>query len=146
MTIAQEAAEAAVLRGKSYRVEMMTWLATGEGAEGDPGPFLPLHLQRLALFLPLSLLSGGALGLVMGAVMVNSMDFFVASYALASSGVPAALAWFLWALCRAPPSSSSSSSPRNPWCAGFGARGPRRPRAAPDSCGPPPASSSPIAP
>ena len=100
MTIAPEAAEAAVLRGESYRVEMMTWLATGEGAEEDPGPFLPLHLQRLALFLPLSLLSGGALGLVMGAVMVNSMDFFVASYALASSGVPAALAWFPWALCR----------------------------------------------
>lgn len=94
MTIAPEAAEAAVLRGESYRAEMMTWLATGEGAEGDPGPFLPFHLQRLPLFLPLSLLSGGALGLVMGAVMVNSMDFFVASCALASSGVPAALAWF----------------------------------------------------
>lgn len=100
MTIAPEAAEVAVLRGETYRAEMMAWLATGEGAEGDLGRFLPIHLQRLALFLPLSLLSGGALGLVMGAVMVNFMDFFVASYAIASSGVPAALAWFPWALCR----------------------------------------------
>ena len=100
MAIAQGAAEASVFRGAAYRDEMMAWLATGEGAEGDLGLFLPIHLQRLAVFLPLSLASGGALGLLMGAVMLNFMDFFVASYAAAASGVPAALAWFPWALCR----------------------------------------------
>ena len=100
MAIAPEAAEASVLRGAEYREEMMSWLATGEGAEGDIRMFLPLHLQRLLLFVPLSLVSGGALGLLMGAVMMNFMDFFVASYAAAASGVPAALAWFPWALCR----------------------------------------------
>lgn len=100
MALAPEAAAEAVWRGASYRDEMMAWLATGEGAEGDIRQFLPIHLGRLALFLPLSLMSGGALGLVMGAAMMNYMDFFVASYAAASSGVPAALAWFPWALCR----------------------------------------------
>ena len=100
MAIAPEAAEASVLRGADYREEMMSWLATGEGAEGDIRQFLPIHVQRLALFVPLSLVSGGALGLLMGAVMMNFMDFFVASYAAAASGVPAALAWFPWALCR----------------------------------------------
>ena len=100
MAIAPEAAEATVLRGGEYRDEIMAWLATGEGAEGDIRLFLPVHLQRLALFVPLSLVSGGALGVLMGAVMMNFMDFFVASYAAAASGVPAALAWFPWALCR----------------------------------------------
>lgn len=100
MAIAPQAAEASVFQGTAYRDEMMAWLATGEGAEGDIGRFLPIHLQRLALFVPLSLVSGGALGLLMGAVMLNFMDFFVASYAAAASGVPAALAWFPWALCR----------------------------------------------
>ena len=100
MAVAPEAAAEAVLRGEAYRAEMMAWVATGEGAEGDLRRFLPVHFRRLALFLPLSLVSGGALGLVMGAGMVNFMDFFVASYAAASTGVPAALAWFPWALCR----------------------------------------------
>ncbi|MCY4628426.1 MAG: hypothetical protein OXE58_12785 [Acidobacteria bacterium] len=100
MAVAPEAAEAAVFQGGSYNDEMMAWLATGEGAEGDIRLFLPIHLQRLVLFVPLALVSGGALGLLMGAVMLNFMDFFVASYAAVSSGVPAALAWFPWALCR----------------------------------------------
>ena len=100
MAIAPEAAEEAVLRGDAYREEMMAWLASGEGAEGDIRLFLPIHLQRLLLFVPLSLASGGALGLLMGAVMLNFMDFFVASYAAASAGAPAVLAWFPWSLCR----------------------------------------------
>ena len=100
MAVAPGAAEAAVFRGAAYSDEMMAWLATGEGAEGDLRLFLPIHLQRLLIFVPLSLVSGGALGLLMGAVMLNFMDFFVASYAVAASGVPSALAWFPWALCR----------------------------------------------
>ena len=77
MAVAPGAAEAAVFRGAAYGDEMMAWLATGEGAEGDIRLFLPTHLQRLAIFVPLSLVSGGALGLLMGAVMLNFMDFFV---------------------------------------------------------------------
>ena len=100
MAIAPEAAEASVFRGADYRDEMMAWLATGEGAEGELSRFLPVHAARLGLFVPLTLVSGGALGLLMGAVMLSFMDFFVASYAIAASGVPAALAWFPWALCR----------------------------------------------
>ena len=100
MAVAPEAAETSIFRGAEYRDEMLAWLGTGEGSEGNLRLFLPVHLQRLALFVPLSLVSGGALGLLMGAVMLNFMDFFVASYAAAASGVPAALAWFPWALCR----------------------------------------------
>lgn len=100
MALAPEASGAAVFRGVEYREEMLLWIATGEGAEGDIRQFLPVHLGRLALFVPLSLVTGGALGLVMGAAMMNFMDFFVASYAGLSSGIPAALAWFPWSLLR----------------------------------------------
>ncbi len=100
MALAPEAAAAAVFQGVEYRDAMLAWIATGEGAEGDIRQFLPVHLQRVALFIPLSLASGGALGLLMGAVLLNFMDFFVASFAMASSGVPAALAWFPWSLLR----------------------------------------------
>ena len=100
MAVAPEAAREAVLRGESYRDGMMAWLSTGEGAEGDIRQFLPIHLQRLVVFLPLSWVSGGALGLLMGTAMMNYMNFFVASYAAASAGIPAVLAWFPWSLCR----------------------------------------------
>ncbi len=100
MGLAPEAAAAAVYSGADYRDGMLHWIATGEGAEGDIRRFLPVHLTRLVLFIPLSLASGGVFGLIMGAAMMNFMDFFVASFAAASSGVPAALAWFPWALLR----------------------------------------------
>ena len=100
MGLAPEAAAAAVYSGVDYRDEMLHWIATGEGAEGDIRRFFPVHLTRLVLFVPLSLASGGVFGLVMGAAMMNFMDLFVASFAAASSGVPAALAWFPWALLR----------------------------------------------
>ncbi len=100
MGLAPEAAAAAVYSGVDYRDEMVHWIATGEGAEGDIRRFLPVHLTRLVLFIPLSLASGGVFGLIMGAAMMNFMDLFVASFAAASSGVPAALAWFPWALLR----------------------------------------------
>ena len=100
MAALPEAAAATVWNAAPYRDQMMSWVVTGEGTEGDPRAFLPVHLARLALFVPLALASAGALGLVMGAAMVNYMDFFVASYAGAAGGVTALLAWFPWALCR----------------------------------------------
>ena len=100
MAAAPEAAAGTVWNGARYQEEMMTWLRTGEGTEGDPRAFLRVHLLRLVLFVPLALLSGGFLGLLMGAAMVNYMDFFVASYAAAAGGGAALLAWFPWALCR----------------------------------------------
>ncbi len=100
MSIAPEAAAEVVAFGPEYRDEMLHWVMTGEGAEGDLGAFLPIHLRRLALFAPLALITGGALALAMGAVMVNYMNLFVASYAAAAGGAAGLLAWFPWALCR----------------------------------------------
>lgn len=93
---------AVVIHGYEYQNEMFEWIRTGEGREGTPSLFLPQHVLHLAAFVALSLATASALSLLMGAVMVNSMDFYVAS--LATSGVPAwavvFLGWQPWALCR----------------------------------------------
>lgn len=94
--------DAMVLNGPAYRDEMFHWIRTGEGSEGDPARFLPQHLLHLAAFVALSLATASAASIFMGAVLMNYMDFYVAS--LARGGAPAwaatLLGWQPWALCR----------------------------------------------
>ena len=96
------AAAAGILHGEAYRVEMFGWVATGAAPENDWRQFLPVHLEHLGLFLVLTWLTGGYLGLVMGAALVGWMSCFVGAFALAS-GHPvlgAAAAWVPWAVLR----------------------------------------------
>lgn len=94
--------DAMVLRGPEYRDEMFHWIRTGAGPEGDPRQFLPQHLGHLAAFVALSLATASAASIFMGAVLMNYMDFYVAS--LGRAGAPPAavvlLGWQPWALCR----------------------------------------------
>ena len=97
-----EAARAGILHGEAYRREMFGWIATGEAPENHPAQFLPIHLHHLGLFLAATWLSGGYLGLVMGAALVDFMSYFVGSYAMAS-GHPllgAFAAWVPWSVLR----------------------------------------------
>ncbi len=91
-----------VLNGPAYRDEMFTWIATGVGREGDIRLFLPQHLAHLGAFIVLTLVSAGAASILMGAVFVNFMDFYVAS--LFRAGAPwwaiVFFGWQPWALCR----------------------------------------------
>jgi hypothetical protein len=91
-----------VLNGPAYRDEMFRWIRTGEGSEGDIRLFLPQHLGHLAAFVALSLATASAASIVLGAVLMNYMDFYVAS--LARAGTPAwavvLLGWQPWAICR----------------------------------------------
>jgi hypothetical protein len=97
-----EPADAVVLNGPQYRDEMFRWIRTGEGREGNLGGFLPQHLLHLAAFLALSLATASAASILMGAVLMNYMSFYVAS--LAWAGAPGwavvLLGWQPWALCR----------------------------------------------
>src|SRR5262249_1464996 len=74
----------------------------GVGREGSPRLFLPQHALHLAAFVLLSLATGSALSIAMGAVLMNYMAFYVAS--LGRAGTPAwavlLLGWQPWALCR----------------------------------------------
>lgn len=93
---------ATILNGEAYREEMFHWIATGEGSEGEPARFLPIHLLHLSAFIVLCWVSAGYLGLVLGAVLMGYMSYFVGSYAVAA-GAPflgSILAWVPWSILR----------------------------------------------
>jgi hypothetical protein len=91
-----------VIHGPAYRAEMFEWIRTGIGAESSPRRFLPQHATHLALFVASSLVTASVASIVMGAVLMNYMSFYVAS--LARAGAPTwavvFLGWQPWALCR----------------------------------------------
>lgn len=97
-----EAAAGGILRGEPYRAEMFQWIETGVGRENEPAAFIPQHLLHLGLFIVLTWLSGGYLGLALGAALVGYMSYFVGSYAV-ESGHPLAgslAAWVPWSVLR----------------------------------------------
>lgn len=100
--LAPEVAREGILNGESYRQEMFHWIATGEGREASPARFLPQHALHLGVFVVLAWISAGYLGLVLGAVLVGYMSYFVGSYAVAA-GSPVlgpVVAWVPWSVLR----------------------------------------------
>lgn len=94
--------EKQILVGASYREEMLEWIRTGVGRESDIRLFLPQHLMHLLLFSAVTLVTGGFLGLVMGAVLMNYMSFYV-GVLLTKAHDPllvALLGWPPWAVIR----------------------------------------------
>lgn len=85
-----------------YRDEMLVWVRTGQGAESDPGTFLPRHALHAGVFAAASAASGGVLSMPMGAVLTNSMGEYVGALAAQSARpvVSAVLAWHPWAVIR----------------------------------------------
>lgn len=97
-----EVARDGIVEGERYRLEMFSWIATGEGKENEWRQFLPEHVLHLTVFLFLTWASGGYLGLVLGAVLTAYMSYFVGSYA-AASGHPflgSFAAWVPWSVIR----------------------------------------------
>jgi hypothetical protein len=96
------AARTGILHGEPYRQEMFGWINTGVAPENDWHVFLPTHVLHFAIFLALTWVSGGYLGLVLGAVLMGYMSYFVGSYA-AASGHPflgSLAAWVPWSVLR----------------------------------------------
>lgn len=75
-------AEAVTLRGAEYRDEMFSWVATGEGKESTPSEFIPEHVMHFGIFCVLAAATGGAGALLMGAVLLNYMNFYVGALVL----------------------------------------------------------------
>ena len=97
-----EAAREGILHGEPYREEMFGWINTGVAPENDWRVFLPTHILHFAIFLLLTWVSGGYLGLVLGAVLLGYMSYFVGCYA-AASGHPltgSLAAWVPWSVLR----------------------------------------------
>jgi hypothetical protein len=96
------AAGALFLGAEAYRTEMFTWVMTGRGPESTPSRFIPQHAGHAAVFVGLTLASGGLLAMPMGAVLMNYMGHYVGALA-ARSAEPALtmmLAWHPWAVVR----------------------------------------------
>jgi len=95
-------ATAAVFHGSDYFQEMRRWIETGTGCESTPACFIPAHLRHAAIFSALAVLTAGAAAIVMGAVLMNYMAYFVGSLA-AGAVTPistAIVAWVPWSLVR----------------------------------------------
>ena len=90
------------LRGETYRAEMFTWVATGQGAESNPSQFIPQQIGHAALFSGLALATGGAAAMPMGAVLMNYMGHYVGTLAETSAqpALTLLLAWHPWAVVR----------------------------------------------
>ena len=91
-----------VIHGEAYKDAMFQWIRSGHGAEGNIRQFLPLHLLHLGAFMLLGVLTASAGAVVMGALLMNYMSYYVA--ALAKAGVAPwavlALGWQPWAITR----------------------------------------------
>lgn len=100
--LAPAAVERATLRGPEYRAEMFHWIRTGEGAEGEIARFLPQHLRHYGLTLALSFASAGLLGLGLGAVLLNYMNFYVGELVRAAvrPEMASAVGWPVWSVLR----------------------------------------------
>jgi hypothetical protein len=86
---------------QQYQQEMLQWVSTGKGCEGNPACFLPQHLLHLGLFLALALATGGLGALAMGAVLFGWMGAYTGALA-SRAATPAALllGWHPWAVLR----------------------------------------------
>lgn len=90
------------LHGDAYRREMLEFVLTGRGAEGNIRVFLPQHAAHALVFCGLALATGSLLAMPLGAVLMNYMSHYVGALA-ASSAHPlaaVALAWVPWAIIR----------------------------------------------
>jgi hypothetical protein len=100
-----EAASKGIWHAGVYRDEMLAWIATGRGAEGNPALFLPRVLLEYALVLVLSAVSMGAAALFLGGLLIGYMNGYVGwvvSHAdpSASPIIAAVTAWPPWSVCR----------------------------------------------
>lgn len=100
-----DAAVHGIWRAGEFRDDMVRWIATGTGQEGNIRLFLPRVLLELALLLALAAVTGGVAGLLLGAVLLGYMNGYVgwvASNADPRVGPLAAalIAWPPWSAAR----------------------------------------------
>ncbi len=97
-------AGARIIKGKEYFQEMLHWIYTGQGAEGDPHLFLKPKFIELGAFISLTSLTGGFAGLFLGSYLLNYMNFYVGTLATMVSGVKLPLllvfSWPIYAILR----------------------------------------------
>ncbi|HEX4824585.1 MAG TPA: hypothetical protein VFV19_09735 [Candidatus Polarisedimenticolaceae bacterium] len=91
-----------VLRAKPYREEMLTWLESGRGPEARPLETLARHTRELIWYVAAAVMTANLGALVMGAILLNYMNAYVATIVRAATRPlrAAALAWNVWSVVR----------------------------------------------
>lgn len=97
-----DAVDERVVRSRSYRAEMLEWLVTGRGPESQPLRTVRRHLYELAAYVVAAAVTANLLSLVMGAVLLNYMNAWVAALLGAARRplVVSVLAWNSWSVVR----------------------------------------------
>jgi hypothetical protein len=100
-----ESATRGIWHASAYRDEMLRWIATGQGAEGNIARFLPRVLVEYGLVLLLAAASAGVGALILGSLLLGYMNGYVGwVVAHADQAVPpiqsALIAWPPWPMAR----------------------------------------------
>jgi hypothetical protein len=103
--VSPDAAMRAIWHAGPYRDEMLYWIATGSGAEGSIGRFLPRVLIEYALVLAFSAATAGVGALLLGSLLLGYMNGYVGWVVAhadprATPLVAALLAWPPWSMAR----------------------------------------------
>jgi hypothetical protein len=89
------------INAAAYEREMFEWVETGRGREGRPREFLPQHAWHTAAFGGLSLATGSALSMPLGAALMNYMGHYAGALGRRrGSPVVTLAAWHPWAIVR----------------------------------------------
>ena len=91
-----------VARAEPYRREMAGWLRTGRGPEAAPGRTARAHAVELAIYLAAALATANLVSMMMGAMLLNFMNAWVARLLAAARrrGTVRLLAWNAWSVVR----------------------------------------------
>ena len=94
--------DARVVRAPEYRARMLEWLSTGRGPESAPARTAVTHLRELIWYLAAAVATANLASLVLGAVLLNYMNAYVATLLRAArrTGSVLLLGWNVWSVVR----------------------------------------------
>lgn len=91
-----------ILRGETYSQSMFRWIETGVLPEGNPVQVLLFHLIQAAVYCVLAVCTANFGSMILGCVLLNYMNFYVANLMLQSRNPLTALivGWNPWSIIR----------------------------------------------
>jgi len=91
-----------VIRAQPYRATMLEWLTTGRGPEARVGATVVQHVRELIWYAAAAVVSANFLSMVMGAILLNYMNAYVATLLRAATrtGRVLLLGWNVWSVVR----------------------------------------------
>lgn len=91
-----------VIRSEEYWSDMELWLKGDPSKQGTPSEFIPEHIKHTVTVSVASLISAGMIGINFGTVLMNYMNYYVATIMLMSDSplLLAIIGWHPYSVCR----------------------------------------------